>query len=88
MPGHEGGKPGPRRNNVSLGWPESQFNAAVGYSARASRDNAGHVTQICISPDYRGRDLGRLLMVECARSLARRRFTLLTRGTAQVRRGP
>jgi len=42
------------------------------------RDDVCHVTQICIAPDYRGRGLGRLLMVECARSLARRGFTLLT----------
>lgn len=42
------------------------------------RDDVGHVTQICIGPEYRGRGLGRLLMVQCARTLARRRFTLLT----------
>ncbi len=47
-------------------------------SARRVRDDVGHVTQICVSPDYRGRGLGRLLMVQCARSLARRGFTLLT----------
>ena len=42
------------------------------------RDDVGHVTQICIGPEYRGRGLGRLLMVECARALARRGFSLLT----------
>ena len=42
------------------------------------RDDVGHVTQICIAPKYRGRGLGRLLMVECARSLAKRNFSLLT----------
>ncbi len=42
------------------------------------RDDVGHVTQICIAPQHRGRGLGRLLMVECARSLAKRGFSLLT----------
>jgi ribosomal protein S18 acetylase RimI-like enzyme len=42
------------------------------------RDDVGHVTQICVSPEFRGRGLGRLLMVECARALAQRGFSLLT----------
>jgi ribosomal protein S18 acetylase RimI-like enzyme len=42
------------------------------------RDDVGHVTQICVAPQHRGRGLGRLLMVECARSLAKRGFSLLT----------
>jgi ribosomal protein S18 acetylase RimI-like enzyme len=42
------------------------------------RDDVGHVTQICVSNEYRGLGLGRLLMVECARALARRNFNLLT----------
>lgn len=42
------------------------------------RDDVGHVTQICVAPEFRGRGLGRLLMNECARSLARRGFSLLT----------
>lgn len=42
------------------------------------RDDVGHVTQICVAPEHRGRGLGRLLMVECARALARRNFSLLT----------
>ncbi|HVT99790.1 MAG TPA: GNAT family N-acetyltransferase [Acidobacteriaceae bacterium] len=42
------------------------------------RDDVGHVTQICIAPQHRGLGLGRLLMVECARSLAKRGFSLLT----------
>jgi ribosomal protein S18 acetylase RimI-like enzyme len=42
------------------------------------REDVGHVTQICVAPEYRGRGLGRLLMVECALSLARRGFSLLT----------
>ncbi len=42
------------------------------------RDDVGHVTQICIAPQHRGRGLGRLLMVECARALTKRGFGLLT----------
>ena len=42
------------------------------------REDVGHVTQICVAPEYRGRGLGRLLMVECALSLAKRGFSLLT----------
>jgi len=38
----------------------------------------GHVTQICVAPEYRGRGFGRILMRACARALAQRRFTLLT----------
>jgi len=42
------------------------------------RDDVGHVTQICIAPQHRGRGLGHLLMIECARALVRRSFSLLT----------
>jgi ribosomal protein S18 acetylase RimI-like enzyme len=42
------------------------------------RDDVGHVTQICIAPQHRGKGLGHLLMVECARGLTKRGFGLLT----------
>lgn len=42
------------------------------------REDVGHVTQICVSPEYRGRGLGKLLIRDCARSLTRRGFRLLT----------
>jgi len=42
------------------------------------REDVGHVTQICVAPEFRGRGLGRMLMKECASVLARRRFSLLT----------
>jgi ribosomal protein S18 acetylase RimI-like enzyme len=32
-------------------------------------DRVGHVTQLCISPQHRGRGLGRLLLERCAQSL-------------------
>jgi len=42
------------------------------------REDVGHVTQICVAPEFRGRGLGQFLMKECAAILARRRFSLLT----------
>ncbi len=42
------------------------------------REDVGHVTQICVAPEFRGRGLGQLLIKECAGALARRRFSLLT----------
>lgn len=42
------------------------------------REDVGHVTQICVAPEFRRRGLGQLLMKECAAVLARRRFSLLT----------
>lgn len=42
------------------------------------RDDVGHVTQICVAPEYRGEGLGRLLMAECGAALAKRNFKLLT----------
>jgi ribosomal protein S18 acetylase RimI-like enzyme len=42
------------------------------------REDVGHVTQICVAPEYRGHGLGKGLMEECARNLASRKFCLLT----------
>ncbi|HEX4038238.1 MAG TPA: GNAT family N-acetyltransferase [Acidobacteriaceae bacterium] len=42
------------------------------------REDVGHVTQVCVARNYRGRGLGRLLLETCARTLARRGFSLLT----------
>jgi ribosomal protein S18 acetylase RimI-like enzyme len=42
------------------------------------REDVGHVTQICVAPEYRGRGLGKALMRECARNLAQRGFQMLT----------
>jgi ribosomal protein S18 acetylase RimI-like enzyme len=42
------------------------------------REDVGHVTQICVAPEFRGRGLGQMLMKECAQVLARREFSLLT----------
>jgi len=61
----------------SLGHPNSPDLTGLLLCSRV-RDDVGHVTQICVSPEYRRHGLGRLLMVECARALARRSFSLLT----------
>jgi ribosomal protein S18 acetylase RimI-like enzyme len=42
------------------------------------REDVGHVTQICVAPEFRGNGLGQLLMKECAAVLSRRKFSLLT----------
>jgi len=42
------------------------------------REDVGHVTQICVAPEYRGGGLGRWLMRECAANLAARNFSELT----------
>lgn len=42
------------------------------------REDVGHVTQVCLAPDHRGRGLGEALMNACARELARRGFQSLS----------
>lgn len=42
------------------------------------REDVGHVTQICIVPEYRGNGLATLLMRECANNLSKRKFAELT----------
>jgi ribosomal protein S18 acetylase RimI-like enzyme len=42
------------------------------------REDAGHVTQICVAPEYRRQGMAQALMMECARNLAARKFSLLT----------
>lgn len=41
-------------------------------------DHVAHVTQLCVSPTYRGRGLGRLLMRHCTEHLARGGFRAIT----------
>lgn len=42
------------------------------------RDDVGHVTQVCVAPEHRGRGIASALLLSCAANLARRRFRLLT----------
>ncbi len=42
------------------------------------RDDVGHVTQVCLLPEYRGEGIGESLMAATCNALRRRRFNLLT----------
>jgi ribosomal protein S18 acetylase RimI-like enzyme len=42
------------------------------------REDVGHVTQICVAPQYRRRGLGAWLLAECERDLRSRNFQALT----------
>jgi ribosomal protein S18 acetylase RimI-like enzyme len=48
------------------------------------RDDVGHVTQVCLLPEHRGRGLGKALMMHCCRHLRRRRFSELTLTVTQA----
>jgi ribosomal protein S18 acetylase RimI-like enzyme len=50
------------------------------------KDDVGHVTQVCVVPDQRGRRLGRLLLSLTAAELRRRQFTSLTLTVTQANR--
>lgn len=66
--------------------PESSF-VAVDRSGQALvgvilcsrvRHDTGHVTQICVLPEYRGHGLGKSLLAATARNLTQRKFTGLS----------
>lgn len=42
------------------------------------KDDVGHVTQVCVLPEQRGRGVGEALIAATARELARRRFAALS----------
>lgn len=42
------------------------------------KEDVGHVTQICLLPDYRGRGIGKALLQASAHDLATRKFSSLT----------
>jgi len=42
------------------------------------RDDVGHVTQVCLLPEYRGQKIGENLIACCANSLRSRQFNLLS----------
>jgi len=42
------------------------------------RDDVGHVTQVCVLPEYRGHGLARTMMASCLRSLLERKFSELS----------
>lgn len=42
------------------------------------REDVGHVTQVCVLPEYRGRGIGEAMIARCCQELQRRRFSALT----------
>jgi ribosomal protein S18 acetylase RimI-like enzyme len=42
------------------------------------REEVGHITQICVTPEHRGQGLGHILLQQCAAQLTRRRFDAIT----------
>jgi ribosomal protein S18 acetylase RimI-like enzyme len=48
------------------------------------REDVGHVTQICVTPDHRGRGIGELLIAETLRELRKRNFTELSLTVTQA----
>ncbi len=50
------------------------------------RDDVGHVTQVCLLPEFRGRGIGEALIAGCTSELARRNFTLLTLTVTEANR--
>ncbi|HUJ30200.1 MAG TPA: GNAT family N-acetyltransferase, partial [Candidatus Acidoferrum sp.] len=42
------------------------------------KDDVGHVTQVCLLPEYRRQKIGENLLACCANSLRNRRFNLLS----------
>src|SRR6266513_4775308 len=42
------------------------------------KDDVGHVTQVCVLPEYRNRRVAQALIESCAQSLERRAFTELS----------
>jgi ribosomal protein S18 acetylase RimI-like enzyme len=50
------------------------------------RNDVGHVTQVCMLPEFRGRGIGEALIAGCTSELARRDFTLLTLTVTEANR--
>jgi len=42
------------------------------------RHDVGHVTQVCVLPEYRGRTIGESLLAATEASLRRRNFSMLS----------
>lgn len=51
------------------------------------KDDVGHVTQVCLLPDERGRGIGEVLLNATANDLSRRHFTKLTLTVTEANEG-
>jgi ribosomal protein S18 acetylase RimI-like enzyme len=48
------------------------------------RDDVGHITQVCVVPEYRGKSIGENLIAQCARGLGARGFSALSLTVTQA----
>src|SRR4051812_21347269 len=66
----------------------NRINGAMAGLLLASRvrDDVGHVTQICLTPEFRSRGLGKAMMVHCCRGLRKRNFSQLTLTVTEANR--
>jgi ribosomal protein S18 acetylase RimI-like enzyme len=51
------------------------------------KDDVGHVTQVCLLPEHRGRGIGEALLNASSRELASRKFSLLTLTVTEANAG-
>lgn len=51
------------------------------------KDDVGHVTQVCVLPEYRGKKLGQALLEATGNDLKRRKFSLLTLTVTEANKG-
>ncbi|HYY69077.1 MAG TPA: GNAT family N-acetyltransferase [Terriglobales bacterium] len=51
------------------------------------KEDVGHVTQVCVVPEQRGRGIGEALMLACAEDLRRRRFSSLSLTVTEANTG-
>lgn len=51
------------------------------------RSDVGHVTQICVLPEYRGRGIGESLMAATSQNLIKRGFTMLSLTVTEANKG-
>jgi ribosomal protein S18 acetylase RimI-like enzyme len=51
------------------------------------KDDVGHVTQVCLLPEHRGRGIGEALLNATSRELASRKFSLLTLTVTEANAG-
>jgi len=50
------------------------------------RDDVGHVTQVCLLPEYRGQGIGENLLAQTCEALRSRKFKLLTLTVTEANR--
>ncbi len=51
------------------------------------KDDAGHVTQVCVLPEHRGQHIGKALLIASANELRARGFSLLSLTVTEANRG-